>query len=157
MTISNKVKSIDHIDVEKIIKMIPHRYPMLLIDKVIDIVIDQSAVGIKNVTANENFFTGHFPSKMVMPGVLMIESMAQTCAVLVIETLGKEAEGSLVYFMSVDGAKFRKPVVPGDQLKFHVNKIRNRSNVWKFKCKGYVEEELVAEATISAMIMADKK
>tara|TARA_B110000881_G_C18510825_1_gene482095 strand:- start:501 stop:974 length:474 start_codon:yes stop_codon:yes gene_type:complete len=157
MTISNKVKSVDYIDVEKIIKMIPHRYPMLLIDKVVDIVVDQSAVGIKNVTANENFFTGHFPSKMVMPGVLMIESMAQTCAVLVIETLGKEAEGSLVYFMSVDGGKFRKPVVPGDQLKFHVNKIRNRSNVWKFKCKGYVEEELVAEATISAMIMADKK
>jgi len=157
MTISNKVKSVDYIDVEKIIKMIPHRYPMLLIDKVIDIVIDQSAVGVKNVTANENFFTGHFPSKMVMPGVLMIESMAQTCAVLVIETLGKESEGSLVYFMSVDGGKFRKPVVPGDQLKFHVNKIRNRSNVWKFKCKGYVEEELVAEATISAMIMADKK
>jgi 3-hydroxyacyl-[acyl-carrier-protein] dehydratase len=157
MTISNKVKSVNYIDVEKIIKMIPHRYPMLLIDKVIDIVIDQSAVGIKNVTANENFFTGHFPSKMVMPGVLMIESMAQTCAVLVIETLGKEAEGSLVYFMSVDGGKFRKPVVPGDQLKFHVNKIRNRSNVWKFKCKGYVEEKLVAEATISAMIMADKK
>ena len=157
MTISNKVKSVDYIDVEKIIKMIPHRYPMLLIDKVVDIVVDQSAVGVKNVTANENFFTGHFPSKMVMPGVLMIESMAQTCAVLVIETLGKEAEGSLVYFMSVDGGKFRKPVVPGDQLKFHVNKIRNRSNVWKFKCKGYVEEELVAEATISAMIMADKK
>ena len=157
MTISNKVKTVDYIDVEKIVKMIPHRYPMLLIDKVVDIVVDQSAVGIKNVTANENFFTGHFPSKMVMPGVLMIESMAQTCAVLVIETLGKEAEGSLVYFMSVDGGKFRKPVVPGDQLKFHVNKIRNRSNVWKFKCKGYVEEELVAEATISAMIMADKK
>jgi 3-hydroxyacyl-[acyl-carrier-protein] dehydratase len=157
MTISNKIKSVDYIDVEKIIKMIPHMYPMLLIDKVVDIVIDQSAVGVKNVTANENFFTGHFPSKMVMPGVLMIESMAQTCAVLVIETLGKEAEGSLVYFMSVDGGKFRKPVVPGDQLKFHVNKIRNRSNVWKFKCKGYVEEELVAEATISAMIMADKK
>ena len=157
MTISNKVKSVDYIDIEKIVKMIPHRYPMLLIDKVVDIVIDQSAVGVKNVTANENFFTGHFPSKMVMPGVLMIESMAQTCAVLVIETLGKEAEGSLVYFMSVDGGKFRKPVVPGDQLKFHVNKIRNRSNVWKFKCKGYVEEELVAEATISAMIMADKK
>ena len=112
MTISNKVKSVDYIDVEKIVKMIPHRYPMLLIDKVIDIIIDQSAVGVKNVTANENFFTGHFPSKMVMPGVLMIESMAQTCAVLVIETLGKEAEGSLVYFMSVDGGKFRKPVVP---------------------------------------------
>ena len=157
MTVSNKIKSVNYIDIEKIVKMIPHRYPMLLIDKVVDIVLDQSAVGIKNVTANENFFTGHFPSKMVMPGVLMIESMAQTCAVLVIETLGVKSEGSLVYFMSVDGGKFRKPVIPGDQLKFHVNKIRNRSNVWKFKCKGYVEDELVAEATISAMIMADNK
>ena len=157
MPFSNVNKTIDLIDVEKIVKMIPHRYPMLLIDKVVDIVLDQSAIGIKNVTANENFFTGHFPSKMVMPGVLMIESMAQTCAVLVIETLGAKAEGSLVYFMSVDGAKFRKPVIPGDQLKLHVDKIRNRSNVWKFKCMGYVEDELVTEATISAMIMADNK
>jgi len=156
MSASNS-KTLDLIDIEKIVKMIPHRYPMLLIDKVIDIVLDKSAIGVKNVTANENFFTGHFPSKMVMPGVLMIESMAQTCAVLVIETLGIRAEGSLVYFMSVDGGKFRKPVVPGDQLKVHVDKIRNRSNVWKFKCMGYVEKELVVEATISAMIMADNK
>ena len=86
MTISNKNKSLEYIDIDKIMKMIPHRYPMLLIDKVVNIVLNQSAVCIKNVTANENFFTGHFPSKMVMPGVLMIESMAQTCAVLVIET-----------------------------------------------------------------------
>ena len=157
MPLSNVHKTIDLIDVEKIVKMIPHRYPMLLIDKVVDIVLNQSAIGIKNVTANENFFTGHFPSKMVMPGVLMIESMAQTCAVLVIETLGAKAEGSLVYFMSVDGGKFRRPVIPGDQLKLHVDKIRNRSNVWKFKCMGYVEDELVTEATISAMIMADNK
>ena len=143
------------VSIEKIVNMIPHRYPMLLIDKVEDLILGQSATGIKNVTANENFFTGHFPSKMVMPGVLMIESMAQTCAVLVIETLGKTAEGSLVYFMSVDGAKFRKPVIPGDQLKFHVEKIKNRAKVWKFQCKGYVENELVSEAVISAMIMAE--
>ena len=143
------------VNIEKIVNMIPHRYPMLLIDKVENLVLGQSATGIKNVTANENFFTGHFPSKMVMPGVLMIESMAQTCAVLVIETLGKTAEGSLVYFMSVDGAKFRKPVIPGDQLKFHVEKIKNRAKVWKFQCKGYVEDELVSEAVISAMIMAE--
>ena len=143
------------INIEKIVNMIPHRYPMLLIDKVEDLILGESATGIKNVTANENFFTGHFPSKMVMPGVLMIESMAQTCAVLVIETLGKTAEGSLVYFMSVDGAKFRKPVIPGDQLKFHVEKIKNRAKVWKFQCKGYVEDELVSEAIISAMIMAE--
>ena len=143
------------VNIEKIVNMIPHRYPMLLIDKVEDLVLGESATGIKNVTANENFFTGHFPSKMVMPGVLMIESMAQTCAVLVIETLGETAEGSLVYFMSVDGAKFRKPVIPGDQLKFHVEKIKNRAKVWKFQCKGYVEDELVSEAVISAMIMAE--
>ena len=143
------------VNIEKIVNMIPHRYPMLLIDKVEDLILGESATGIKNVTANENFFTGHFPSKMVMPGVLMIESMAQTCAVLVIETLGKTAEGSLVYFMSVDVAKFRKPVIPGDQLKFHVEKIKNRAKVWKFQCKGYVEDELVSEAVISAMIMAE--
>ena len=143
------------VNIEKIVNMIPHRYPMLLIDKVEDLILGESATGIKNVTANENFFTGHFPSKMVMPGVLMIESMAQTCAVLVIETLGTTAEGSLVYFMSVDGAKFRKPVIPGDQLKFHVEKIKNRAKVWKFQCKGYVEDELVSEAVISAMIMAE--
>ena len=143
------------VNIEKIVNMIPHRYPMLLIDKVEDLILGESATGIKNVTANENFFTGHFPSKMVMPGVLMIESMAQTCAVLVIETLGKTAEGSLVYFMSVDGAKFRKPVIPGDQLKFHVEKIKNRANVWKFQCKGYVDDEVVSEAVISAMIMAE--
>ena len=143
------------VNIEKIVNMIPHRYPMLLIDKVENLVLGQSATGIKNVTANENFFTGHFPSKMVMPGVLMIESMAQTCAVLVIETLGKTAEGSLVYFMSVDGAKFRKPVIPGDQLKLKVEKIKNRAKVWKFQCKGYVDDELVSEAIISAMIMAE--
>ena len=143
------------VNIEKIVNMIPHRYPMLLIDKVEDLILGESATGIKNVTANENFFTGHFPSKMVMPGVLMIESMAQTCAVLVIETLGSTAEGSLVYFMSVDGAKFRKPVIPGDQLKFRVEKIKNRAKVWKFQCKGYVEDELVSEAVISAMIMAE--
>ncbi|MDG2000327.1 MAG: 3-hydroxyacyl-ACP dehydratase FabZ [Alphaproteobacteria bacterium] len=148
-------KTVKLVNIEKIINMIPHRYPMLLIDKVEDLILGQSAVGIKNVTANENFFTGHFPSKMVMPGVLMIESMAQTCAVLVIETLGKNAEGSLVYFMSVDGAKFRKPVTPGDQIKFNVDKIKNRGKVWKFQCKGYVENELVSEAIISAMIMAE--
>ena len=147
--------SVKLVNIEKIVNMIPHRYPMLLIDKVEDLILGESATGIKNVTANENFFTGHFPSKMVMPGVLMIESMAQTCAVLVIETLGRTAEGSLVYFMSVDGAKFRKPVIPGDQLKFHVEKIKNRAKVWKFQCKGYVEDELVSEAVISAMIMAE--
>ena len=148
-------KTVKLVNIEKIVNMIPHRYPMLLIDRVEDLILGQSAVGIKNVTANENFFTGHFPSKMVMPGVLMIESMAQTCAVLVIETLGKSAEGSLVYFMSVDSGKFRKPVIPGDQIKFNVDKIKNRGKVWKFQCIGYDDNVLVSEAVISAMIMAE--
>ena len=130
------------VNIEKIVNMIPHRYPMLLIDKVEDLILGQSATGIKNVTANENFFTGHFPSKMVMPGVLMIESMAQTCAVLVIETLGKTAEGSLVYFMSVDGAKFRKPVIPGDQLKFHVEKIKTEQRYGNFSVKAMLKVSL---------------
>ena len=140
------------VNIEKIVNMIPHRYPMLLIDKVEDLILGQSATGIKNVTANENFFTGHFPSKMVMPGVLMIESMAQTCAVLVIETLGKTAEGSLVYFMSVDGAKFRKPVIPGDVLDLKVKRLNKVKNVYKFEGKCFVNDVIHAQCIFSAMI-----
>src|SRR3546814_14831321 len=106
----------------RIMDMIPHRYPFLLIDRVVDIQSDVSAVGIKNVSINESFFQGHFPRQPVMPGVLIIESMAQTAAVLVVSTLGPESEGKLVYFMSVDNARFRKPVFPGDQLHIHVAK-----------------------------------
>ena len=145
-------KNLDTVDIEKIVKMLPHRYPMLMIDKVTEIKLDNSAVGIKNVTANEQFFVGHFPNKMVMPGVLMIEAMAQTCAVLVIETIGKMSEGSLVYFMSVDGGKFRKPVIPGDQLKINVLKEHSGGNVWKFACNCFVDGSKVSEANITAMI-----
>ncbi len=141
------------INIERIMQMIPHRYPFLLVDKVIDVVKDQSAVGIKNVTFNELHFIGHFPGKPVMPGVLIIESMAQTSAVLVVETLGKESEGKLVYFMSIEEAKFRKPVTPGDTMHIHVKKDRSRGNVWKFDCHAEVAGAKVAEATISAMIV----
>lgn len=139
-------------DVMRIMDMIPHRYPFLLIDRVVDIRPDVSAVGIKNVSINEAHFQGHFPRQPVMPGVLIIESMAQTAAVLVVSTLGPESEGKLVYFMSVDNARFRKPVFPGDQLKIHVSKERNRGPVWKFRGEAKVEETLVAEATFAAMI-----
>ncbi len=152
MLSDKSIKSFNTVDIEKIIKMLPHRYPMLMIDKVIEIVKDKSAIGIKNVTANEHYFVGHFPNKMVMPGVLMIEAMAQTCAVLVIETIGKMSEGSLVYFMSVDAAKFRKPVVPGDQLNIKVEKEQSRGNVWKLSCNCFVDDEKVSEAIITAMI-----
>ncbi len=141
------------IDIEQIMKMIPHRYPFLLIDKVVDVKNGESAVGIKNVTFNEPHFIGHFPSKPIMPGVLIIEAMAQTSAVLVVHTLGKEAEGKLVYFMSIDGARFRKPVVPGDTLRIVVKTVQNRKNVWKFSAEAFVEDNMVAEATISAMIV----
>lgn len=141
------------INIEKIMSMIPHRYPFLLIDKVIDIVEGKSAIGIKNVTINENFFQGHFPDKPVMPGVLIIEAMAQTAAIVVVDALGKEGEGKLVYFMSIEEAKFRKPVGPGDVLQLRCVAQASRRNVWKFRCEGYVEEAKVAEATITAMIV----
>ncbi len=140
------------IAIERVMEMIPHRYPMLLIDKVINVVAGESATGVKNVTFNEHFFQGHFPSKPVMPGVLIIESLAQTAAVLVVHTLGPDAEGKLVYFMSVDNAKFRKPVGPGDVVHARVVKDRRRNAVWRIKGEARVDGVLVAEATITAMI-----
>lgn len=146
-------EEISDIDIVRIMEMIPHRYPFLMIDKVKDVIPDVSAVGIKNVTINEPYFQGHFPGHPVMPGVLLIEAMAQTSAVLVIQTMGKESEGKLVYFMSVDQARFRKPVTPGDSLSITVTKLRNRGNVWKFKGEARVGETLMAEATFAAMIV----
>ena len=143
----------DVCDIARIMHCIPHRFPMLMIDRVVDMVRDRSATGLKNVSANENFFAGHFPTHPVMPGVLIIESMAQTAAVLVVETLGPESAGKLVYFMTIEAAKFRRPVVPGDQLRVHVTKVRNRGNVWKFSGIARVDGTSVAEATFSAMIM----
>jgi 3-hydroxyacyl-[acyl-carrier-protein] dehydratase len=142
------------IPVERIMQMIPHRYPFLMIDRVIEQKLGEYAVGLKNVTINEPFFTGHFPEKPVMPGVLIIEAMAQTAAILVVNTLGKEAEGKLVYFMSIDEAKFRKPVVPGDCLHVRVDKQQSRKNVWKFACVATVDGVKVAEALVCAMIVA---
>jgi 3-hydroxyacyl-[acyl-carrier-protein] dehydratase len=145
--------TIEVVDIQRVMQAIPHRYPFLLIDRVVDVVRNASAIGIKNVSVNESFFAGHFPNHPVMPGVLIIESMAQTAAVLVVETLGPEAAGTVVYFMSIEGAKFRRPVVPGDQLRIHVTKERNRGNVWKFHAVARVEGVSVAEATYAAMIM----
>ncbi|MDD2877966.1 MAG: 3-hydroxyacyl-ACP dehydratase FabZ [Acidiphilium sp.] len=144
------------IDIAGIMHAIPHRYPFLLIDRVIDLIENVSAIGVKNVSVNESFFQGHFPGHPVMPGVLIVESMAQTAAVLVVETLGPEEAGKVVYFMSVEGAKFRRPVVPGDALRIHVAKERNRGNVWKFHAVARVDGIAVAEATFAAMIMDQK-
>lgn len=140
------------VDIQRILEMIPHRYPFLLIDKVIDIETDVCATGIKNVTMNEPQFTGHFPQQPIMPGVLIIESMAQTAAILVVQTLGADAEGKLVYFMSIDNARFRRPVVPGDVMHIHVTKKQSRGPVWKFESQVKVDGQVVAEATIAAMI-----
>ena len=144
---------IESFDIAQIMNAIPHRYPMLLVDRVVDMVLGESCTGIKNVTINENFFQGHFPSMPVMPGVLIIECMAQTAAVLVVTTLGPAWQGKLVYFMSVEEAKFRKPVVPGDQMRVHVVKQRQRSNIWKFSAEAKVDGKVVAEATYAAMIL----
>ena len=146
-------ESIAVVDIARIMHAVPHRYPFLMIDRVVDVVRNRSAIGIKNVSVNEHFFQGHFPGHPVMPGVLIIESMAQTAAVLVVETLGEEAAGRVVYFMSVEGAKFRRPVIPGDQLRIHCTKERNRGNVWKFNAVARVDGVAVAEATYAAMIM----
>ena len=146
---------LDQMDINRIMELIPHRYPFLMIDRVIDVVPGMKATGVKNVSINEQFFAGHFPEKPVMPGVLIIEAMAQTAACLVVHTLGEASEGKLVYFMSVDGARFRKPVEPGDQLHVEVTKQRSRGNVWKFAGRAMVGDILVAEATYAAMIMND--
>ncbi|MBO7071914.1 MAG: 3-hydroxyacyl-ACP dehydratase FabZ [Acetobacter sp.] len=133
-------------------RAIPHRYPFLLVDRIEDILLGEEATGIKNVSVNEPFFQGHFPEIPVMPGVLIIEAMAQTAATLVVLTLGEAFDGKLVYFMTIDNAKFRRPVEPGDQLRIHVVKERHRANVWRFVGKARVDDVVVAEASFSAMI-----
>ena len=153
MEAETESKAAIDISLQRVLEMIPHRYPFLMIDRVDQVIAGTSAIGIKNVTINEPYFQGHFPSEPVMPGVLIIEAMAQTSAVLVVYTLGKAFEGKLVYFMSVDNARFRKPVIPGDQLRIYVTKDRHRGMVWKFTAEAKVDGVLVAEATYAAMIL----
>jgi 3-hydroxyacyl-[acyl-carrier-protein] dehydratase len=136
----------------RLMKLLPHRYPFLLVDKIIDIDGDDSATGIKNVTANEPHFQGHFPDQPVMPGVLIIEAMAQTAGAICIHKMAGE-KPSLVYFMTIDNAKFRRPVVPGDRLELRVKKVKNRGSIWRFACAALVDGTKVAEADISAMLM----
>lgn len=142
------------VDVNAIKRMIPHRYPFLMIDRVVNIEPHKSAVGLKGVTVNEPHFEGHFPSRPVMPGVLIVEAMAQTAAVLVVRTLGHYDSDRLVYFMSIEGAKFRSVVQPGEMLELHVETLRGRSKVWKFKGQARVGDRLCAEAEFTAMIMS---
>ncbi|MDA1090004.1 MAG: 3-hydroxyacyl-ACP dehydratase FabZ [Proteobacteria bacterium] len=146
---------IKSLDTEAIKDMIPHRHPFLLIDEVTNLIPDVEATGFKNVTGDEPYFAGHFPGHPIMPGVLIVEAMAQTSAVLVVGTMGKQP-GSVVYFMSVDQARFRKPVFPGDQLYMHVKKLRQRGKVWKFHGEARVGDDIVAEAIFTAMIVDPK-
>jgi 3-hydroxyacyl-[acyl-carrier-protein] dehydratase len=141
------------INIEQIMGMIPHRYPFLMIDRVTDLVYEVSATGHKNVTINEPHFQGHFPNKPIMPGVLIVEAMAQTAAILVVQSLGGVSEDTLVYFMSVENAKFRHPVIPGDALEIYVETKQHRKTVWKFEGIAKVNDKAVAEATFTAMIV----
>ena len=142
-------------DIGRIMDMIPHRYPILLVDRVLEINPGEGAVALKNVTMNEPHFMGHFPDFPVMPGVLIIEAMAQTAAIVAVDFLGAEAEGKVVYFMSIDEAKFRRPVTPGDSLHLHVTKLQARRTVWKFEGVAKVDDQVCATAKFAAMI-ADK-
>ena len=141
------------LDIEKILDMMPHRYPFLLLDRLLKVEKDEFAIGLKNVTINEPFFLGHFPKQKVMPGVLIVECMAQTSGALVVHSFGEKAKGKLVYFMSIEKARFRKLVTPGDQLIVEVKKKQARKSVWKFECNAKVDNEIVADATITAMIV----
>ncbi|MGH1403212.1 MAG: 3-hydroxyacyl-ACP dehydratase FabZ [Alphaproteobacteria bacterium] len=141
-----------NIDINQIMQMIPHRYPILLVDRLLKLSPGEGAVSLKNVTMNEPHFMGHFPGYPVMPGVLIVEAMAQTAALVVVDFLGEEAEGKVVYFMTIDNARFRRPVTPGDSLHIHVDKIQSRGPVWKFKGVAKVDGKVCAEATFSAMI-----
>ena len=147
---SEDTKTLSAVDIQGILKALPHRYPFLLVDRIIEIDGNRSAIGIKNVTINEPHFTGHFPDQPIMPGVLIIEGMAQTAGAICARTLG--SDDNIVYFMTIDNAKFRKPVVPGDRLEYHVTKTKRRGPIWRFHCEALVDGSKVAEADIGAML-----
>lgn len=145
--------SLNSANIGQILKLLPHRYPFLLVDRIVEMDGDNSCIGIKNVTMNEPHFQGHFPEFPVMPGVLLIEGMAQTAGALCMSARPQSDGQKLVYFMTIDKAKFRKPVVPGDRVEFHMTKIRSRGSIWKFQGVAKVDGGIVAEAVIGAMMM----
>jgi 3-hydroxyacyl-[acyl-carrier-protein] dehydratase len=151
----NAVKTLDSMDIAALLKALPHRYPFLLVDRIVAMDSDESCIGVKNVTANEPQFQGHFPDRPVMPGVLLIEGMAQTAGALCVHSQLKGAKPQVVYFMTIDKVKFRKPVVPGDRVEFHLNKINRRRNMWWYKGVAKVDGGVVCEAELSAMLVMD--
>lgn len=142
-------------DIKEIQKLLPHRYPFLLVDRITHIDPGVKAIGIKNVTMNEEFFIGHFPDNPIMPGVLIIEAMAQVAGILAFQSGAQK--GNSVYFLSIEKAKFRKPVIPGDQLRMEITILQHRGNVWKFSGLTYVEEKIAAEAEFTAMVIDKEK
>ena len=144
-------QTLDALGIKEILAMLPHRYPFLLVDRITEIRSDEHGIGIKNVTINEPHFMGHFPNNTVMPGVLVLEGMAQTGGVLALKTLN-QSKPALVYFLTIDKAKFRKPVIPGDVLEYHMNRISRRRNMWWYRGEAKVAGEIVAEAELGAMI-----
>jgi 3-hydroxyacyl-[acyl-carrier-protein] dehydratase len=152
MGAADREQGAEDFDILRIMEMIPHRYPFLMIDRVVDVTLGEKATGIKNVSISENYFHGHFPQRPMMPGMLIIEAMAQTAAVLIARTLHEERADKLFYFMSIDKGRFRRPVVPGDTLHLHVTCQHNRGNAWKFKGDAKVGGKTVADATFVGMI-----
>lgn len=150
---SSDGRTLESADIMRVLELLPHRYPFLMVDRIVDMDGDDAGIGIKNVTFNEPHFAGHFPGKPIMPGVLLIEGMAQTAGALCVASRGKGVPPSLVYFMTIDKAKFRRPVVPGDTVEFHVRKVQRRMNIWRFHAEAKVGGVKVAEAEISAMLV----
>jgi len=155
MTATPVDPSLDIAELDEVMRLLPHRYPFLLVDRIINIDGGDAAIGMKNVTYNEPHFKGHFPGKPIMPGVLVIEGMAQTAGAIGIRNLRLDRP-ALVYFMTIDNAKFRRPVVPGDVLEYHVKLIKQRGSICRYACTGIVAGEKVAEAEVAAMLSPDE-
>jgi len=148
-------ETLEALNIHEILAALPHRYPLLLVDRIIDINSDLSAIGFKNVTANEPHFQGHFPNNPVMPGVLVLEGMAQTAGVLCIRSMPKDLKPKQVYFLTIDKAKFRRPVLPGDVLEYHMKRLRKRGTMWWYHGEAKVRGQIVAEAELGAMIVGE--